>query len=99
MGVEEASAVPEDGVECPGERKTAHWEVHDEPIGGTLDGDGFVGEIECEKVDEVDEEDDLRNKEVLAHEKVAPEEAEDVVDGEVWPDNGQNVGLVTCGHV
>lgn len=56
-------------------------------------------EIEREEVDKVDKEDDLGHKEVPADEKVAPEEVEDVVNGEMWSDHRQNVCLVAGRHV
>ena len=94
MGVEEGCAIPEEGVEGPREREACHGEVDGQPVWDVFDGNGLVGKVKSEEIEEVDKDEDLCDDKVLLGEEVAPEKVQDVEEREVGTDNGNEVGLV-----
>lgn len=70
-----------------------------EPVGDALDGDGLVREVERQDVEQVEKNKQLGDDKVLSSKKVAPEEVEDVGEGKVGTDDGNDVRLVGLGDV
>lgn len=53
-----------------------------------------MAEVERQEIEQVDHENHLGNNESSLDEVVSPKEVEHVVDGEMWSDQCQNIGLL-----